>query len=101
MEGGKPMTTTRKPPKKPKGRPLHLKDFDPHHDQCPCPPWCWVITDNSDGLVHDTGGLEPSSLYEAVHGTNRAYSVAASQYEADHRDRGAGPATLELHLPTK
>jgi hypothetical protein len=64
--------TTRKLAKKPKCRPRRLKDTDPHPDQRPCPPWCWHLTDDPDGLVHDTDGLDPSHMYEAVHTANRS-----------------------------
>ncbi|MGC4112334.1 MAG: hypothetical protein QM747_18330 [Nocardioides sp.] len=92
---------TRKLPKAPKRRPRTY--YNDHPDTRPCPPWCWIVTDNPDGsYTHDISGtVEPRRMFEVEHTTHRRYPVVASLYTG-HVARGgadlADTATIELNL---
>lgn len=91
------ITSTRRLPKKPKGRPLKYTNELP--DQRPCPSWCWILTSNPDGFAHDTTDVDPAAPFEVDHHTHGFYKVTASKYGADVAEgRTVTPATLELNL---
>ena len=91
-------SSTRKLPKPPKRRALLYKGTRQHPDQRPCPPWCWVAADNPKGRYSHE--IETDHPFEATHHSDKAFSIAASQYQgrpaADPCD--VFTATLELHL---
>ena len=64
-----------------------------HPDQRPCPSWCWVAQDDTEGHF-----IEPAHPFEAVHTLPATPSVAASLYGAGRNADLASVSTIEPRL---